>query len=151
MLRIKLVRSLIGNNKRNRATVAALGLRKMQQVVEVPDNPSIRGMVHRVKHMIQVEVVEGEARKKPRRVPKAAEKREPAPRVAKRPTPKAIEVAPEPVLASAVQTESPKKSPAKPKAAAASAKPKVAKAAAKPKAAALASKPKPAKATKKKD
>jgi len=60
MLRIKLVKSLIGNNPRNRATVAALGLRKMQQVVEHEDTPSIRGMIHHVKHMLVVEeVVDG--------------------------------------------------------------------------------------------
>lgn len=64
MLRIKLVRSLIGQNPRNRATVAALGLRKMQQVVVKEDTPTIRGMVHHVKHMLSVEVVEGEAPKK---------------------------------------------------------------------------------------
>lgn len=55
MLRIKLVRSPIGNTKSNRATVAALGLRKMNQVIERPDNPGIRGMVHKVKHLLAVE------------------------------------------------------------------------------------------------
>jgi large subunit ribosomal protein L30 len=55
MLRIKLVKSLIGNNRRNRATVQALGLRRVNQVVEQPDNPSIRGMIHHVKHMLHVE------------------------------------------------------------------------------------------------
>ncbi len=73
MLRIKLVRSLIGQNPRNRATVAALGLRKMQQVVLKEDTPVIRGMVHHVKHMLSVEVVEGgEAPKKS--TPKGAKK-----------------------------------------------------------------------------
>jgi len=57
MLRIKLVKSPIGNNKRNRATVQALGLRNVQQVVEHADNPSIRGMIHHVKHMLLVEEV----------------------------------------------------------------------------------------------
>jgi large subunit ribosomal protein L30 len=57
MLRIKLVKSPIGNNKRNRATVQALGLRNVQQVVEHTDNPSIRGMIHHVKHMLLVEEV----------------------------------------------------------------------------------------------
>jgi len=40
MLRIKLVKSPIGHNTRNRRTIAALGLRKVHQVVELPDNPS---------------------------------------------------------------------------------------------------------------
>ena len=57
MLRIKLVRSIIGNTPRNRATVKALGLRKMQQTVVHKDCPQIRGMVHHVKHLLQVEEV----------------------------------------------------------------------------------------------
>src|SRR5579862_1049001 len=59
MLRIKLVKSPIGNNWRNRRTVQALGLRKVHQVVEQPDNSSIRGMIHHVQHLVQFEVVEG--------------------------------------------------------------------------------------------
>ncbi len=65
MLRIKLVKSPIGNNKRNRATVAALGLRKMHQVVEHNDTPTIRGMIHHVKHMLLVEEVEGQREQGP--------------------------------------------------------------------------------------
>jgi large subunit ribosomal protein L30 len=57
MLRIKLVKSPIGNNPRNRATVQALGLRKISQVVEKEDTPSIRGMIHAVKHMLVVDVI----------------------------------------------------------------------------------------------
>ena len=63
MLRIKLTKSPIGFNWRIRRTVAALGLRKVHQVVEQPDNSSIRGMVHHVHHMVTVEVVEGEVTK----------------------------------------------------------------------------------------
>ena len=59
MLRIKLVKSLIGNNWRNRRTVQALGLRKVGQVVEHADTASIRGMIQHVKHMLAVEVPEG--------------------------------------------------------------------------------------------
>ena len=59
MLRIKLVKSPIGNVPRNRATVAALGLRKINQVVEHNDSPMIRGMIHKVKHMLVVEDAEG--------------------------------------------------------------------------------------------
>lgn len=63
MLRIKLVRSLIGHNKRNKATVTALGLRKMHQTVDHKDTPNIRGMIHHVKDMLQVsEISEAEAR-----------------------------------------------------------------------------------------
>jgi len=66
MLRIELVKSPIGNTIRNRRTVAALGLRKVHQVVEQPDNPSIRGMIHHVKHLLKFEVVEGEVKGKDR-------------------------------------------------------------------------------------
>jgi len=58
MLRIELVKSPIGNNPRNRATVQALGLRNVHQVVIKPDNPSIRGMIHHAKHMLSVTEVE---------------------------------------------------------------------------------------------
>lgn len=83
MLRIKLTRSTIGNTKRNRLTVAALGLRKMQQVVELPDTPSVRGMIHKVKHMLTVEVVEGtEKAAKPTKAPKAPKAETPVAEVA---------------------------------------------------------------------
>jgi len=54
MLRIKLVKSPIGQNPKNRATTQALGLRKISQTVEREDTPSIRGMVHAIHHMLQV-------------------------------------------------------------------------------------------------
>lgn len=57
MLRVKLVKSIIGNTPRNRATVKALGLRKMHQTVVHQDTPSIRGMIHHVKHLLEVEEV----------------------------------------------------------------------------------------------
>ena len=57
MLRIKLVRSPIGYSIRQKRTVQALGLRKLQQVVERPDNPAVRGMVTRISHLLHVEEV----------------------------------------------------------------------------------------------
>ena len=54
VLRIKLVRSPIGNQQRQKDTVRSLGLRRMNQIVEQPDNPQIRGMVFAVKHLVQV-------------------------------------------------------------------------------------------------
>jgi large subunit ribosomal protein L30 len=59
MLRIKLVRSTIAQNPRNIATVQALGLKKIGSIVEKEDNPSIRGMIHKIQHMVVVEVPEG--------------------------------------------------------------------------------------------
>jgi len=55
MLRIKLVRSTIAENPRNRATVKALGLGKTNSSVEHEDNPVIRGMAFKVKHLLHIE------------------------------------------------------------------------------------------------
>lgn len=117
MLRIKLVRSPIGHNWRNRRTIAALGLRKVHQVVEQPDNPSIRGMIHHIQSMVTVEVVEGEVSPKASKGVKgkdvkgkatAAPKAEPK---AKKGAEKPIEEVPQPAEAEA----KPKKAPAKKK------------------------------------
>ncbi|ALS26191.1 50S ribosomal protein L30 [Paenibacillus cisolokensis] len=56
-LQITLVRSLIGRNEKQRATVASLGLRKLNQTVVLNDTPAIRGMVKVVGHMVKVEEV----------------------------------------------------------------------------------------------
>jgi large subunit ribosomal protein L30 len=58
LLRVKLVRSVIGNKQDQRDTVKTLGLRKMHQVVEVPDTPVTRGMINKVIHLLKVEEVE---------------------------------------------------------------------------------------------
>ncbi len=60
MLRIKLVKSTVGHNVRNRRTIQALGLRKTNSVVELPDNPSVRGMIHHVKELLFVEEIPGD-------------------------------------------------------------------------------------------
>ncbi|MGC9522391.1 MAG: 50S ribosomal protein L30 [Anaerolineae bacterium] len=57
-LRIKLVRSPIGYSVRQKRTVQALGLRKIQQIVEKPDNSAVRGMIGRITHLVEVEEVE---------------------------------------------------------------------------------------------
>ena len=57
-LRITLMRSPIGYSVRQKRTALALGLRKMQQVVERPDNPAVRGMVNRISHLVKVEEIE---------------------------------------------------------------------------------------------
>ncbi|MGC9356700.1 MAG: 50S ribosomal protein L30 [Anaerolineae bacterium] len=57
-LQIKLVRSPIGYNVRQKRTVRALGLRKLNQVVVRPDNPSVRGMVESVTHLVEVAEIE---------------------------------------------------------------------------------------------
>jgi large subunit ribosomal protein L30 len=53
-LRIKLVRSPIGTMQRHKDTVRTLGLRRLNQVVERPDSPQLRGMIFAVKHLVQV-------------------------------------------------------------------------------------------------
>jgi large subunit ribosomal protein L30 len=57
-LKITLERSSIGHPKDQKDTVKALGLRRMHQSAVVPDNPSIRGMLHKVRHLVVVTPVE---------------------------------------------------------------------------------------------
>lgn len=57
-LKITLVRSPIGYAWDQRDTVKALGLSKMWHAVEKDDTPSIRGMVHKIRHLVRVEAVE---------------------------------------------------------------------------------------------
>ncbi|MFO7701017.1 MAG: 50S ribosomal protein L30 [Acidimicrobiia bacterium] len=54
-LKITLRRSLIGEKPKTRATVESLGLRKINASVERPDSPDLRGMIHRVSHLVEVE------------------------------------------------------------------------------------------------
>jgi len=56
-VKIKQVKSQIGYNRKQRATLRGLGLRRMQQVVEVEDTAAVRGMIGKVSHL--VEVLEG--------------------------------------------------------------------------------------------
>lgn len=59
-LRITWVKSAIGYSKRQRQTIRALGLRKLNQTVTKPDAPDIRGMIGSVSHLVEVEEVEGD-------------------------------------------------------------------------------------------
>ena len=56
-LRVKWVKSSIGYAKDQKATIRALGLRKLQQTVEHEDNPAMRGMIRKVNHLVKVEEV----------------------------------------------------------------------------------------------
>ena len=58
ILKIKLVRSPIGNSERHKATIRALGLRKIGQAVEQKDTLSVRGMLAKVNHLVEVEIQE---------------------------------------------------------------------------------------------
>jgi large subunit ribosomal protein L30 len=55
VLRITLVKSPIGYSQRQKDTVRALGLRRLNQTVEHGDSPVIRGMVAKVSHLVQVD------------------------------------------------------------------------------------------------
>jgi large subunit ribosomal protein L30 len=57
-LRITWVKSAIGYAKDQRQTLKALGFRRLNQVVEHEDSSSIRGMVTKVSHLVQTEVIE---------------------------------------------------------------------------------------------
>ena len=54
-IKVTQVKSAINRSKRQKATLEALGLRKLQQTVEHEDNPVIRGMIKKVEHMVSVE------------------------------------------------------------------------------------------------
>lgn len=54
-LRVRQVRSAIGYDRRQRATLLGLGLGRPQRSAELPDTPAVRGMIDKVKHLVQVE------------------------------------------------------------------------------------------------
>jgi len=60
-LQVTLKKSVIGSNKSQRATVAGLGLKKMNQTRVLNNTPAIRGMVKKVIHLLHVEEVEVES------------------------------------------------------------------------------------------
>ena len=54
-LRVTQVRSQIGFDRRQRATLRGLGIRRMHQTVELEDTPQVRGMIRKVVHLLKVE------------------------------------------------------------------------------------------------
>jgi large subunit ribosomal protein L30 len=54
-LKIRQVRSVIGRSTRQKRTVRALGLRRLNHAVVVGDTPQVRGMVDRVRHLVEVD------------------------------------------------------------------------------------------------
>ena len=57
IIRVTLVKSPIGYTVRHKATIRALGLRKMHQTVQHVDSPTLRGMLYKVSHLVEVEEV----------------------------------------------------------------------------------------------
>ena len=56
-LKITLVKSTIGAVPKHVKTVEALGLRKLNKKVELPDNAAVRGMIQQVRHLVKVEEI----------------------------------------------------------------------------------------------
>jgi large subunit ribosomal protein L30 len=54
-IKVTLVRSPIGTQPKHRETVRGLGLKRMNQTVELEDTPSVRGMVNKINYMVRVE------------------------------------------------------------------------------------------------
>jgi large subunit ribosomal protein L30 len=54
-LKVTQIRSTIGQNKRNRAVIAGLGLRRIGRSVIVDNTPAFRGMIKKVIHLVRVE------------------------------------------------------------------------------------------------
>ena len=66
MLKVTQVRSQIGTKPKTRGTLRALGLRRLGDSNVLPDRPEIRGMIHRIPHLVTVEAVES-AQTEPKR------------------------------------------------------------------------------------
>ncbi len=54
-LKVTLVKSTIGYNRKQAEVVRGLGLRRIRHAVELPDTPEIRGMVRKVRHLVSVD------------------------------------------------------------------------------------------------
>lgn len=60
-IRITYRKSAIGYPQRQKDTIRSLGFHKLYSTIEKDDTPSVRGMVQRVAHLVQVEAVPGES------------------------------------------------------------------------------------------
>ena len=58
-LRIRQIRSASGMEASQKATVKALGIRRLHQIVEHTDTPQIRGMIFKIRHLLEVEEAKG--------------------------------------------------------------------------------------------
>ena len=54
-LKVTLVRSTIGFNRKQALVVRSLGLRRIRHTIDVPDTPEVRGMIFKVRHLVTVE------------------------------------------------------------------------------------------------
>ncbi len=53
-VKVKLIKSLIGRLETHKATARGLGLKKINQQVELEDTPSVRGMIRKIAYLLQV-------------------------------------------------------------------------------------------------
>ena len=53
-VKVTLLRSTIGFDRQQAAVVRGLGLRRIRHTVELPDTPATRGMIHKVRHLVEV-------------------------------------------------------------------------------------------------
>jgi large subunit ribosomal protein L30 len=56
-IRVKWIKSAIGRIEDQKKTIRALGFKRLQQTLTLPDRPEIRGMIHRVIHLLEVNPV----------------------------------------------------------------------------------------------
>jgi len=54
-IRVTYYRSAIGYSQDQKDTIRALGFRRLNQTLEKPDNPSVRGMIYKVRHLVRSE------------------------------------------------------------------------------------------------
>jgi large subunit ribosomal protein L30 len=74
-LRVTQIKSTISHIARNRATVRALGLKRIGHTVEIPDNPATRGMVRQVRFLVSVEEVADSKKAAPSRTSAGGEEK----------------------------------------------------------------------------
>jgi large subunit ribosomal protein L30 len=55
MLKVTLVRSMIGRPDKHRRVLRGMGLTRINKTVELEDTPAIRGMIHKVSHLVKAE------------------------------------------------------------------------------------------------
>jgi large subunit ribosomal protein L30 len=55
MLKVTLVRSMIGRPEKHRQVLRGMGLTRINKAVELEDTPAIRGMIHKVSHLVKAE------------------------------------------------------------------------------------------------
>lgn len=60
-LRVTWKRSTVDKPRDQKETVRSLGLRRLNQTVVLPDTPAFRGMIHKVRHLVEVSLVTPEA------------------------------------------------------------------------------------------